>query len=482
MKTNPALSLAILFTMLLVTGEALVAQQSKSKPADEPFHLTHYDKRIPADSWILVSLDFDSFLSSKEFLKAAFENSDGEDSPPEALVDLMTSGKIKVVFPYPMIFGVGGAPDKLGNSPAENPALMEFLAHRHQFGLYINLSQVPDSVVTSIYRQEKQSENNKLTEAQVLELFHGIKQMLPPAHFGMNFKKGEFNLMGTIHDGNMAKKWSGNGLPKTLLNAIPASSALALGASLNIEEANEDIRTRLGQLLKIADRLQKIDSPGQPSLELDQMEAQFNAMTQEAVGVNVEDLLNIFHGDVVAGMDLNQVNNGGAGAPGPRIVIGATIKDETKLTTLLAALEAQGILDLPMLNVVRRPGHLFICTPNLARQLKRGDLDRPIAGTARKALQENHLSLFVDMQKIMKLQTQPGQNWFDQNDPESTAMFEEIDNMIFTTRFEEGKVNQKFAFRFRDPELDAFGFFLKLGEGQQSRIIPRDFPLTEQDQ
>ncbi len=84
MKTNPALSLATLFTTLLITGEALVAQQSESKPAGKPFHLTHYDKRIPADSWMLVSMDFDAFLSSKEFLKAAFENSDSEDAPPKA--------------------------------------------------------------------------------------------------------------------------------------------------------------------------------------------------------------------------------------------------------------------------------------------------------------------------------------------------------------------------------------------------------------
>jgi hypothetical protein len=483
MKTNPALSLATIFTTLLVTGEALVAQQSESKPADKPFHLTHYDKRIPADSWMLVSMDFDAFLSSKEFLKAAFENSDFEDAPPKAVIDLLTSDKIKIVFPYPMIFGVGGDPDKPGNSPDKNPALMEFLKQRHQFGLYLNLSQLPDELVTSMYPEDATNGNVKLTEAQALELFRGIKQMLPPAHFGMNFNKGEFNLMGTIHGDNMAEKWSGNGLPKTLLNAIPASSMVVLGVSLNIDEANEDIRARLGQFLKIADVLQKIDSPnGQPSLELEQIEAQLNAMTREAVGMDAEDLLKIFHGDVVMGIGMDSVNNDGGGAPEPRIVIGATIKDEVKLTTLLDALEAKGILANPMFKVVRRPGHLFICTPNLARQLKRGDLDRPIAGTARKVLQDNHLSLFADMQKIMKAQAQTGQNWFDQDDPKSTAMFEQMDSMILTARFEEGKVNQKFAFRFRDPKLDSFGFFLKLGASQQARIIPRGFPLAEQDQ
>ena len=483
MKTNPALSLATIFTTLLVIGEALVAQQSESKPADKPFHLTHYDKRIPADSWMLVSMDFDAFLSSKEFLKAAFENSDFEDAPPKAVIDLLTSDKIKIVFPYPMIFGVGGDPDKPGNSPDKNPALMEFLKQRHQFGLYLNLSQLPDELVTSMYPEDATNGNVKLTEAQALELFRGIKQMLPPAHFGMNFNKGEFNLMGTIHGDNMAEKWSGNGLPKTLLNAIPASSMVVLGVSLNIDEANEDIRARLGQFLKIADVLQKIDSPnGQPSLELEQIEAQLNAMTREAVGMDAEDLLKIFHGDVVMGIGMDSVNNDGVGAPEPRIVIGATIKDEVKLTTLLDALEAKGILANPMFKVVRRPGHLFICTPNLARQLKRGDLDRPIAGTARKVLQDNHLSLFADMQKIMKAQAQTGQNWFDQDDPKSTAMFEQMDSMILTARFEEGKVNQKFAFRFRDPKLDSFGFFLKLGASQQARIIPRGFPLAEQDQ
>lgn len=454
----------MLFAVLPLVGGSLVAQEFSSKPDAKPFQLTRYDKRIPADSWMLASMDLDVFFSSKALMKAVFENSDGPDAPPKVLVDLFTSGKMKMVMPYPIIFGLGGDADKPGNSPENNPIVMDFLKQRHQMGLYFNLSQMPDAVVSAIYQQEASKGNLPLTEAEALELFRFVKQTLPPSHFGMNFKKGEFNLAGAVHDKGMAEKWPGKGLPKSLLNAIPASSMVVLGGSLNVEEANEDIQARLGQFLKIANLMQKIESPNeQPSLDLEAMSAQINAMTREMVGMDAKDLLQIFHGDFVMGVGIGFEKTAGGDIPEPQVVVGATVKEEGKLTLLLDALEANGAFADPMFNVVRRPGHLFICTTNLARQLKRGDLAKPIRGDARKALQDNHLAMFADMQKIMKAQARAGLDFLGRDDPEYTAMFEKLDSMILAARFEEGKMNSKLALQLRDPSFDALEFILQLG-------------------
>jgi len=482
MKTNTQFIPTTLFTIALMASGSLTAQQPEPAPAKPPFQLTHYDKRIPADSWMLFSADLDVFFKSKELMKATYGNMPAEDAPPKMVVDLLTSGKLKITLPYPLIFGLGGDPDQPNNSPDKSPAVMEFLKQRHQFGLYLNLSQVPDEVVTSIYRQEAANGNINLTEAQVLELFQGIKQMLPPTHFGMNFKKGEFNIVGATHDKNLANKWPGNGLPKTLLDAVPSSSVMVLGASLNIEEANEDLQARLGQILKVANLVQKIEAPnGQPPLDLEQIGAQLNAITRQSVGVDAKDLLKIFQGDTVMAMGMNPANNAGVGAPEPQFVIGATVKDEEKLTNLLDALEDNGVLPDATAKIVRRPGHLFICTPDLAPQLNNGGLAKPIAGAARKALQDNHLSMFLDMKKIMNLQAQTGQDpfGFGQDDPEMTAVFNQIDSLILAGQFNEGKMNQKYAFKFRDPNLDTLGLFAKVGAAQEERAVP---PLRKPDQ
>ena len=452
------------FLSSLLIFSALFGQQNPTKP----FALTHYEKRIPADAWMLFSVDAGEFFNSKEFLKASFENSTTEDAPPKAIADLFTSGKINMIFPYPMVFGVGGDPDKLGNSPDNNPALMSFLKQRHQFGLYFNLSQVPEDVITTFYREEAANGNVKFTEAQALELFRSLKKIIPPAHFGMNFRKGEFNIVGAVHDKKMANIWPGNGLPKTLLDAIPNSSLMVKGASLNLEEANDDIQVRLAQILNIANSIQKITAPAEnPPLDLEQMGAQLNDLTREAVGLDAKDLLKIFQGDLVMAVGMDAPADPNAGAPVPNVVIGAIVKDERKLTDLLNALRDKEILPNVAAKIVRKPGHLFFCSPILAPQLEKGALARPLAGPARKMLQNNHLTMYFDMKKVMNLQAQAGQNWFGQGDEEMTNLFNQLDSMLIAGRFEEGKMMSRFAFKFRDAKMDTLALFAKMGAMQQ---------------
>jgi len=463
MKTNPVISLAKIFTILLFSGEVIGAEQLKPEQADDPFRLTYYDQRIPADAWMLYSFDMNRFFETKAatriIFKEVFEGKEGENEAPKPLLDLLTSGKLKLVLPYPFTFGIGGDPTKPGNSIEKNPALVDFLSYRHHFGLYVNLSQVPDAVFASVYRQEVAKGDFQLTRAQEMELVRLIKETFPPSHFGMSFNQSELNFMGSIHDLDMAEKWGGDGLPQSLLNAIPASSLMALGASIDIEEANQDIRLRIGQFLKIASRLDMIDFPkSKGSSELEQMETQLNGMTLELFGMKADDLIEIFHGDLVAGFEMSRPTGLG-------FVIGATIKDESKLTTLLEILEAKAMIPSPLFQVVRRPGHLFVVTANnkLARQLKRGDLELPITGAARKALEDSHLTFFADIRKMLKVPNANWPDWFDLGEPGLVGMLEQFQSIRSSTRFEEGKVSQEFTIDFVDPKQGPIDFLIKYG-------------------
>jgi hypothetical protein len=464
MKTKSQLILTSILTATLLFGVSLSAQQ----PVPKPFELTHYEKRIPADAWMLFSVDFNVFLKSKEYMKAIFsENPIG--GPPPELLDLMTSGKLNIIWPYPLLFGMGGDSTKPGNSPDNNPAVMDFLKNRHHFGMYFNLSAIPDDLVSTSYKSEGQ--DLKLTEAEVLELFGGLKKIIPPMYGGMDFAKGQFLMRGAVYDKEMAAKWPGDGIPKALLDAISDSSMLVLGASLNIENANDDIQARLAEVFKLVNTVQKIQAPeGQPAMDLEQLGEQLNALAQDAVGMDAKDLLKIFKGDVVMamGMEAGPPGPDGVAQPIPSIVVGLTVKDEGKVTNLIDAFKAQGLLNEEMVKVVRRPGLVFICTPNLAPDLEKGAAAKPLAGSALKALQDNHLSMYFDFQKVMALQELTGQDFFAGADKEIQEIIKQMDSMVLTGKFVEGKLATGFAFKFRDPKMDTLALFYKLGASRKS--------------
>jgi TPR repeat protein len=461
MKTKSALILTTIFTASLLVDGPLLAQQPK------PFELTHYEKRIPADAWMLFSMDMNVFLSSKEYLKVAMQNSNPIGGPPKELVDLMTSGKLNIIWPYPLLFGVGGDASKPGNSPENNPAVMDFLKNRHHFGMYFNLSAIPNDLVSTWYKSEGQ--DIKLTEAEVLELFGGLKKIIPPMHGGVDFAKGQFRMLGAVYDKDMAAKWPGDGIPKALLDVIPDSSFMVMGASLNIENANDDIQMRLAEIFKLVNAMQKIQAPeGQPAMDLDELGKQLNALAQDAVGMDAKDLLKIFKGDVVMAMGMEPGPPGpdGVAQPIPSIVVGLTVKDEGKVTNLMDAFKAQGLLNEEMVKVVRRPGLIFLCTPNLAADLEEGAAAKPLAGPALKALQDNHLSMYFDLQKVMALQELTGQDFFAGEDKEVQELIKQMDSMVLTGKFVEGKLATGFAFKFRDPKIDLLAAFAKIGARQ----------------
>ena len=471
MKTKSSLILTAIFTASLLVDGTLLAQQ----PEPKPFDLTHYEKRIPADAWMLISMDMNVFLSSKEYLKVAMQNSKLIGGPPKELVDLMTSGKLNIIWPYPLLFGVGGDASKPGNSPDNNPAVMDFLKNRHHFGMYFNLSAIPDDLVSTWYKSEGQ--DLKLTEAEVLELFGGLKKIIPPMHGGVDFAKGQFRMLGAVYDKDMAAKWPGDGIPKALLDVIPDSSFMVMGASLNIENANDDIQMRLAEIFKLVNAMQKIQAPeGQPAMDLDELGKQLNALAQDAVGMDAKDLLKIFKGDMVMaiGMDPGPPEPDGIARPIPNIVVGLTVKDEDKVTNLLDAFKAQGLLNEEMVKIVRRPGLLFLCTPNLAADVEKGAVVKPLAGAALKALQDNHLSMYIDLQKILAFQDLAAQDLFPPLDQDQQKIFKQMDSMVLTGKFNEEKLVNSFAFKFRDPKIDTLAFFAQFApqENRPANTFP----------
>lgn len=447
---------AVFLSALFATG-TLFGQQ----PAPKPFELTHYEKRIPADAWMLFSVDFNVFMKSKEYMKAILGNSP-VGGPPPGLVDLMTSGKLNIIMPYPILFGVGGDASKPGNTADQNPAVVDFLKSRHHFGGYFNLSAVPDEIVKSWYKGE--GEGLGLTEAQVLEMFGGLKKIVPPIHGGMNFGKGQLAIRGTVHDRNMAGKWPGEGVPKALLDAIPASSMMVLSASIDLENANDDIASRLAEIFKLVDTVQKAAAPeGEPGMSLDMLAKQLDAVAQDAAGVAAKDLLKIFKGDVVlaVGMEPGPPGPDGAPQPMPSVVLGVTVKDQEKVANLVDVFKAQELLPDGQVGVVQKPGLLFLCTPNLTAQLEKGAVDKPLAGDALKVVKENHLAMYVDLQKALAVSEMLGQEFVPADEEAAQELMKQVDAMVVAGKFDDGKLATEMSFRFRDPQLDTMALIAK---------------------
>ena len=446
---------AILLSSLFAAG-TFFGQQ----PAPKPFELTHYEKRIPADAWMLFSMDFNVFLKSREYMKAVLGSDPG--GPPAELVDLMTSGKLNVIMPYPILFGVGGDASKPGNATDQNPAVIDFLKSRHQFGGYFNLSAVPDEIVQAWYKDE--GEATGLTEAEVLEVFTAMKKIVPPFHGGMDFEKGQIAMRTTVHDANMAAKWPGEGVPKELLDAIPADGMMVLSASLNLENANDDIALRLGEIFKLVNTLRKATAPeGAPGLSLEDLGKQLDAAAQDAVGLAAQDLLKIFKGDIVlsVGMEPGPPGPDGEPQPMPSVVLGVTVKDDEKAKSLIDFIKAQELLPDGALGIAQKPGLLFLCTPNLTAQLEKGAVDKPLAGNALKAVKENHLAMYVDLQKALALGGMFGQEIAPADDAVAQEMLKQLGAMVMTGKFADGKLASEISFRFRDPKMDTMELIAK---------------------
>lgn len=94
--------------------------------------------------------------------------------------------------------------------------------------------------------------------------------------------------------------------------------------------------------------------------------------------------------------------------PELKAVVGATVKDDGKLTKLLRDL---GDNWLPQgMEIVRRPGLVFLCTQNIASEVQSGKLRNPIIGSALDGLQNNHFFALIDIQRLLTFQSLTGQD------------------------------------------------------------------------
>lgn len=279
----------------------LLAQRPELPP--KPFKLTQYDRRIPADAWMSFSIDVGTFMQHQAILKAVYDKPNPGAPPPKALLYSLLSGKLKLVMPYPIIFGIGGDPKRAGNAPDNNPALIEFLKVRSHFGFYLDFSAIPAELVGRLMEEET---GVQLTKKEVMGLLHGMKVLVPPGYLGAKFKIGIVEVGGAIYDQGMAKNWPGKGVPKSLLDVLPRDSIVVAGTSLDFEKANEDLRLKFAELLKVALLIQKLDGRNEgPANGLEQLMNQIDGAAHDAVGMDAKGLLKIFNGDLVVAFGAN---------------------------------------------------------------------------------------------------------------------------------------------------------------------------------
>jgi len=436
-----------------MTGGSLKAQQLGPKPAnDKPLELTRYDKRIPADAWALFTMDFGSFDS--EFLTAFLDSGKGI---PKSLVNLVANRKLNFLFPHPFTFGLGGSAVQADESMASNPALMDFLRAKPFFGLYLDPKRIPEQAVpvfVDLLKTEIPGVNIDVQTA--LEIFRGLKKNIPPVLFVMNNNKGSIDFGGTLYDKELSLKLRGKGLPKKLLEAIPHFSMVTIGVSLNLTEGKKEILKRRDKLLGTMNMLQKILQPEDVGVSGKGLAVGFHQIL-------AEDLLSIFGGDfVMAG----GVENKPGHAPYRDFVIGATVKDEEKLTKFIDNLKDAELLpfNLPdggQLQIIRKPGLVFFSTPNLRKPLEKGTVRKPYTGPALELLKENQIGIWISFKEFRKTIARLKGTEMLQVAPRWSGL-DHVDFVTYTGKFDRDQLALNFSLSLNDKEHYGFTTLARL--------------------
>ncbi len=403
-------------------------------------------RNTPANTWFLMSMDIGRLMRIME-ASADLRELATRNNPDDPIARMWAMGKLGLVMPYPMVFGASAGTEGKGPKTLDaNPALKDFIQAPPDFGMYFDLGNFPKEMIDEAMKEQNPSK----TQQQLVRKMIG---MVPPVSASMRFGQGSVTIDTTAYDKNVPANLEGKALPADLLNVVPANSIAAFKMCINKKAMGDHIQAQWNQIKGLIEEV----AQEQAGIGFVELEAMIEAGLQESAGLTPDELMAIPKGDLV--LALSGIGQGEFGEPAPSFLLGLSIADDPKLDKLLDKMEDQGLMD--MLNgsgvkLVRKPGLLFLCSPDQERAIRRGRAAKPIAGARRQLLDANGISGFLGFDQIAKLARQ-----FEAPKPVQDTLAA-LDTILFTGSLKQGKQAYRVSLNFKDKQTNGLQQLMEL--------------------